>query len=617
MRQIALVLVFFFFIPSAWAISALSVSPSSQNIPADRSSMLNLRWTVTTGTVFNATSANGRFVAPNGVTLGTVGPALDSVGNCFSPCNINETLNIPKNVVDTAVSGGFLNITYERTWNDQGQPSRTGGVALSIKGTPIQVEAIPANVQVLSEQSTTLNIAWRVTLDPGAAVTVESPSGAFRSAGGALLGSIPSRLARAGVSNTVMLNETLTVPANVVAQAINLGLSNFVLVRTFSVGNASREGALTLNIVTRPPPPIGEILEEVIPSPTNTRLAVGRSSSVPIGWQIQITGSGNGLNIRSEQGRFLTPDGISLGTFNRALSRAGVSAPGGRISETVAIPAGVTFRAHKLGFNHLFYQRSFTDGTVTRQAQVVLNIVGGAAGGFAINRIDLHFDDLSRLRVVNKQDSLQAQADLLFTGSGLFSAEWEIATPSSTAGAVRFRPLRLIRQHLTGGGQIRLQSPQLPVAQVGRYLLRLRVQSPEFAFELPVIQYFVGQISEARHGLQGLPLPIRITQPITGVWLVPETRFAWQPVQGASTYLLEFYAKTDRPLVDFGSTDLPIDNQKPVSGVMLPGSQTETRLSLIALEPLKSGTSYRWQVLAIDKNGEVLGASPSREVYAP
>lgn len=112
-------------------------------------------------------------------------------------------------------------------------------------------------------------------------------------------------------------------------------------------------------------------------------------------------------------------------------------------------------------------------------------------GGITISRLALRFENGSPIRVVTKRDTVKALAEINFTGSALFQAEWVIAEPLTTPGRPIFRTLRLVRRHLTGKDRIIVESPELPVDYIGQYYVGLRVTHPEVGFETPYVRYFV------------------------------------------------------------------------------------------------------------------------------
>lgn len=202
---------------------------------------------------------------------------------------------------------------------------------------------------------------------------------------------------------------------------------------------------------------------------------------------------------------------------------------------------------------------------------------------------------------------------------------WEIAEPATTSGTPIYRPLLQVREYLTLGDAKILKSPPLPSGTIGLHLVRLRVIDPIVPFTTPVIRYFV---AEGRVGKELPPDPVGVTSPVPFALYAPDTLFAWESHKGARAYQLEVY-RTDRDpateLPDLGGGDRtpkPSDvaaalRQAPVTGMLVPGNQTTTTLSLNARQRLTPGRAYLWRVLVISDDGTVIGQSPMREMRTP
>ncbi len=122
-----------------------------------------------------------------------------------------------------------------------------------------------------------------------------------------------------------------------------------------------------------------------------------------------------------------------------------------------------------------------------------MNITRPLSDGFNISRLALQFDDGAPLRTVPTTNRLQVHANIGFVGSGFLEATWELAGPSGTEMSPVYRPLQSVRHYLTGAEPIVLTSPALPTNVVGRYRVRLRISDPLPGFDIPAVQYFVGQ----------------------------------------------------------------------------------------------------------------------------
>ena len=75
-----------------------------------------------------------------------------------------------------------------------------------------------------------------------------------------------------------------------------------------------------------------------------------------------------------------------------------------------------------------------------------------------------------------------------------------------------------------------------------------------------------------------------------------EFLFKWQAVAGAALYKLSIM-------------ELQGNDQWFVTGILLPQNQTQTSLTELMQQKLKQGALYRWQVNAINDQGQILASS--------
>jgi len=280
-------------------------------------------------------------------------------------------------------------------------------------------------------------------------------------------------------------------------------------------------------------------------SPPQANVAVNRAARVAVRWTLTTDA---GPFVRSGQAVLEDATGNVYMTMPRLLSAAAPNAgpvpPAGtpasetvRIPETLGIPASALARALNNGVSRLFYRRDFEDGTgASLRVALVVHLTGAGAAGFAVNYVDLRFDDTSVRRLVKPEARLRARATIRFTGSGQLRAVWEVADPASASGTPVFRPLRVVRHPLFGGQAARLDSPPLPTARSGLHLLRLRLIEPVMPEDPLVVQYYVSR--EDDHGL----VPIEVLAPPKADHLGLGSAFRWRAVPGAAVYRLEFQA---------------------------------------------------------------------------
>ena len=375
-------------------------------------------------------------------------------------------------------------------------------------------------------------------------------------------------------------------------------------------------------------------------TPPARNIALDRPTAISLTWRVSrlniVVGmSGPGATVSSTRGEFVVGSpstGLVLRTVPVTLSQTKPVPPPVPITvteftfqETLLVPLDVARRAHALGFVNVFYRRTFSDGAGAAMASVDLRITSSAVTPFGVSRLALYFDDRAPVRVVGRNEILHIFADISTTGTGLLRAVWEIAEPPDTAGEPVFRSLRTVQQYLAAGESRTLTGPELRTSSTGVYFVRLRITEPQPAFQPPVIRYFVG---EGVPGGGRPPAPLTLVSPPPSALVLPELRFSWQAIRGARAYQLEVFHSTrdsarelptlggapDKP----GSDDVAQALAKPaVTGMLVPGAQTQTVLSGMARRRLESGRTYLWRVRAIGEDGTVIGESPMREIHAP
>jgi hypothetical protein len=242
-------------------------------------------------------------------------------------------------------------------------------------------------------------------------------------------------------------------------------------------------------------------------------------------------------------------------------------------------------------------------------------------GVFTIERADLRFVGGEKMKVLTAGQEARAEVEVTFAGTGQLNGAWEIAEPTTTAGSPRFRTLELVSRTLGMGHREVLASPPLPTGATGAYLLRLRITTPEAAGPPLVVKYFVGQPGAAAAAPP--PAAIVASGPAAGS---PADRlaFSWQPVPGSIAYQLEIYESDQSTATGPAGSEesqaaclisLPSSlGRPPVTGIMIPGDQTQVALNPVAAGRLAAGRTYLWRVVALDRDGKVLCESPLQEL---
>jgi hypothetical protein len=306
----------------------------------------------------------------------------------------------------------------------------------------------------------------------------------------------------------------------------------------------------------------------------------------------------------SPQGTVSTPGGevLQIDPLPLTVHLTGVvtSAVQGNVPETFRLAPSTVAAAQRLGVGTLLLARTFSAGGApyVATATVRIGLGGSASGPLTLSRVALHFDDRSLVRVLRQGESAVAIAEITFSGNGVFSGLWEVASPPSTQGQPVFVPLGGASTNLTAGGLAEVTSPPLPAAIAGTYYVRFRVRSPVVDFQSLVLRYGVEQ---------GPAVPsITVTSPEAHATLAADTRFAWQAAAGAMAYRLEIYA-----------ADAAADGDAPISGEWLPAERRDSALSTLAQTHLAAGRAYRWRVVAFDADGEIVARSSLYEIRTP
>ena len=112
------------------------------------------------------------------------------------------------------------------------------------------------------------------------------------------------------------------------------------------------------------------------------------------------------------------------------------------------------------------------------------------------------------------------------------------------------------------------------------------------------------------------------------IWI--PTRFAWRAVPGVAVYKVEIFSAEPGPAGIASdrevTTPVPLDptpdtaavaGRQPLTGTVVPGTQTEIRLQDYSLAHLPADRRYLWTVKAMDAEGALLGVSPPREIFKP
>jgi hypothetical protein len=365
----------------------------------------------------------------------------------------------------------------------------------------------------------------------------------------------------------------------------------------------------------------------VATTPGTAQVAVPNGSTVTLNWQVRRANTIRPPKqvIFSNSGT-LTIGGTTVATIGTRVSKVNLTPVGSAtietITETLRIPRNVAVQMAKNANLVVTYNRAFDDGsgfTASGGIRLIPSTTSNVA--LEIRRLDLFFEDQSRVKVLPADEDLVALAELNYDGTGTAQLEWQIAEPSSTRGSLVFRRLQVLRRSLAGRGRVTLKSPLLPTHSHGLYIIRLVATDPELQFDTPELKYFVVPRKEATTAPAGQR--IGLSGPAEGAVLTTETEFSWKQTPGAAVYQLEIYpVRPDRPIVpgtvqSIGG-ELLIDPDelatRPITGIVLPGDQNSISLKAYSLAHLEAGRAYLWRIKAIAGNGAVIGESPLRQI---
>ncbi len=285
------------------------------------------------------------------------------------------------------------------------------------------------------------------------------------------------------------------------------------------------------------------------------------------------------------------------------------------IPETLRVPRQVLFAARQAGRRSIQYIRTFSDesGRPDFTSSVTLTITSDGTGTLNISRIDLRFQDGSIQKIMQRENPVTASAFISYSGSGLLSLAWEVATPATAAGTPVFKRLKTVRRFLGAGRSIILESPILPARQVGNYVLRLRIGLPDVSVADSLLRYSVIQAEPVRNVIK----KIKLQSPLPDTVIDSSTEFIWQPVAAAVSYQLEIYLLKEAEMEINPDQEKKGQSEKGktlATGILLPSHQHSSFLTLLVLQRLQTGERYVWRTLAIGADGKLLGKSDFRSM---
>ncbi len=141
------------------------------------------------------------------------------------------------------------------------------------------VSPTPASATLAYGAAVTLPLSWSVTNNSQAPALISSSQGEFMgTANEPLLGTVTQTVSQNFTGpGTVIINETLQIPAAITQQAVQLGLPSVLYVRSFNDGGGAGIGGVTLNIQL-PAAPSASV------APALGTVVLGRGGQVTARW---------------------------------------------------------------------------------------------------------------------------------------------------------------------------------------------------------------------------------------------------------------------------------------------------------------------------------------------
>lgn len=345
------------------------------------------------------------------------------------------------------------------------------------------------------------------------------------------------------------------------------------------------------------------VIDTVTSSPGTITVPARGNATINIVWQVSRTeAAGPATRTVSSSTAELQLNGSTIAVLGGNISASSTLNNGQ--TATVSLRESYTFNAalaRRIAASppgSLRIVRLFTDTQRVGTGQV--NVYSGSSnsGPLAVRRIDLAFENSARTDVVYQEDVVHAIADISFRSSGILKGEWRIVEPSASLGSSGGRVLRVIRQNLvsSGEGRTRVVSPALPTLNNGLHLVSFVVE--DTSIEIPILRYFV--LDNVGTSIETKPSELIILSPSEGVSLDQNTTFTWQSVTGAQAFQIEIFNK---------------DEEVPLTGKLVPATESKLTLSPLSFEWLTPGNEYTWHIRAFGVGGKLLAQSKRLSLY--
>ena len=342
-------------------------------------------------------------------------------------------------------------------------------------------------------------------------------------------------------------------------------------------------------------------INSVSVNPGTLTLPANSALPVRLVWQINRTETNTaspGPFVRqvSSPSALLQIGGTTVAAVGGTLTQSSVPTAGQsaslRFNEVIQLNVGLARRIANSPAGSVTIVREFSDTQTAQRSSVAVYAGNSGADGLTVRRIDLSFESDARTDVVEQHAPLRAVANVSFQSSGVLRGEWRIVDPTASLGGGSGRVLQVVRQSLISAGEGRI-----PVVSP---LLAFSVQDTTARIDIPVLRYYVIDNSLAPSVVELQTLTVM--QPLQNAVLDAGTRFAWQPLANAHAYQLEVFRRGE---------------QVPLTGKLVPATETALDLSVMSLDRLSPLSTYQWQLRAFDHRGNVIGVSPRQSIQTP
>jgi len=356
-------------------------------------------------------------------------------------------------------------------------------------------------------------------------------------------------------------------------------------------------------------------LSAVKANSNKSNLLASSQNVVAINWQIATTASHTQGVVSSSPAEIYDP-----ATGNLLLTVGGTLGKSGAGPFTLSESLTVTARSVQLwldtGIRRVVLRRTFQE-QVSSGAPTIgeiaftlasnpLSLSRDGASELTIQslKISLNDDDKrnqSSIKIVELNGALQPVLTIAYAGTGLLEGKWQIAEPDSTQGLALFRTLSIVRQALVKTQQSEISGPVLPTNRSGKYLLRFCV-TDQNQTETNTLDN--SNCTNPALNVQAVYQVMPNSAPIASMEVhspLQETvstssPFSWDAASGAVIYKLDIFESLN-------------NRMQLVTGILLPGSYTQTTLTELMQSKLQKGARYVWQISAINEAGNVIAQS--------